>query len=122
MSSPFAETIAKAEAPAEAPAPSGSTRADSAVRRAARRDEPIGPEPHSTLTAGHRMAFHWLRSSDGEFGLVSCYVNGRPSALVVAAQAHGKRIEIMPLFVALTDGMRITDPEGEVIYEKGGVA
>lgn len=118
MSGPFTETLARADAPA----PGGTSRTDNADRHQARRESLVERDPMSTITAGHRMAFHWLRSSDGEFGLVSCYVNGKPSALVVAAQPRGNSVEIMPLFVALADGMRVTDPDGDVIFENGGVA
>jgi hypothetical protein len=125
MSNVFDEIIAKASS--TEPAPGGSAGRDSAARAKARRalsgDE--AEQPESTITAGHQMAFTWLRNDqETPFGLVSCYVNGEPSALIVAARpdSHGKTIEIMPLFVALTKGMRITLPDGEVIYENGGVA
>ncbi len=124
MTSPFAEMLANADAGSSAPAPGGATSRDSAVRAKARRT--LNDESDvSTITAAHEMTFAWLRhDSNTPFGLVSCYVNGKPSALVVAAKPHhGQRtVEIMPLFVALTDGMRITAPNGEVIFENGGVA
>lgn len=122
---PFAETNARASAH-DAPAPGGSTRPDSAARAAARRILGEGEKPaECTITHGHQMAFQWLRhDEDTPFGLVSCYVNGHPSALIVAGRVDhgGKTVEIMPLFIALTKGMRVTTPDGDVIYENGGAA
>lgn len=123
MSHPFAETLEKVSS--TAPMPGGSVRADTAQLRKARRDMAASTDNASdqcTIQPGHQMAFHWLRSSDGEFGLVSCCVNGEPSALVVAARQTQRGFEIMPLFVALTKGMTIKDPDGDLIYGEGGVA
>lgn len=127
MTSPFAETLDKAGAhPAPAPGGRASAR-DSAIRAKARRDlaETHEQRSTSTITAGHEMAFAWLRhDTNTPFGLVSCYVNGQPSALIVPAKPHAdaRQVEIMPLFVALTDGMRVTSPDGDVIYDRGEAA
>lgn len=125
MTSPFAETLEKAGA--QAPAPGGAAAPRSSAARARARQS-LNPAEEarpvaSTITAGHEMAFAWLRhDTNTPFGLVSCYVNGKPSALIVAAKPHhdARQVEIMPLFVALAEGMRVTTPEGEVIYQNGG--
>jgi hypothetical protein len=124
MTSPFDETNAKASAEPTPPM-MGSASRDSVHRAKARHALNLDEAEQwgSTLTAGHQMAFHWLRHDQSSaFGLVSCYVNGHPSALIVAANPDhaGKTVQIMPLFVALTTGMRVTAPDGDVIYD--GVA
>lgn len=114
---------ARADAPSEqlSPAPGGSVRSDSTQRAKQRRE--IGreaQESQGTITAGHSMAFTWLRHGEGNFGLLSCFVNGEPSALVAAANSAGERIEIMPLFIALTKGMVVTSPDGDIIWDGSG--
>ncbi|MBI1256563.1 MAG: hypothetical protein GC204_03745 [Chloroflexi bacterium] len=121
MSSAFADTLAKASS--QEPAPGGSTRTDSSVRHKARREMRTADERFvSNIKPGHEMAFTWLRSGSGQCGLVSCTVNGHPSALIIAARETEDELEIMPLFVALTAGMEIRGPDGQVIWSEGGAA
>lgn len=125
MSDFFAAFAARAdepcEVPNEAPAPGGSTRANTAQRAKHRRDAAEEARRDQTnVTAGHSMAFSWLRHGDGNFGLISCFVNGAPSALIVAAEQRGNRVAVMPLFVALTKGMRVTDNDGDVLFDGNG--
>lgn len=72
-----------------------------------------------TVQAGHRLAFQAMMASTGdEFGLIACKVNGTPSALIAMGQRiDEQRYEIMPLFVAICPGMRVTGPDGELIWD-----
>jgi hypothetical protein len=106
------ETILKA---ADAPAPDGPARVASAARTAARRDMHA---QHSNITPGHRLVFKALTSGlSDDFALMSVFVNEQPAAMIVAAREQHDQIEIMPLFLSITDGMRITDHDGDVIWE-----
>ena len=116
----FADYLARAaapcEEPAEAPAPGGSVRSNSTQKAKARREAASSKPP--TVTAGHEMAFAWLRHGEGQFGLLSCYVNGEPSALIAAGEHRPDgKVAIMPFFIALTKGMRVTTPDGDVVWE-----
>ena len=123
MSNPFEDTLTQASAPT----PGGSVRSDSAAKQKARRYMNVEPDedadedgPCGHVSVAHELAFNWLRSADEHFGLISCFVNDKPSALIVAARRRGeKRVEIIPLFVALCDGMKITDHDGDVIWSGG---
>jgi len=94
--------------------PPPSSRPGAALKRAAE-----GASEKLSVQAGHRLAFQAMMASAGdEFGLVACKVNGAPSALIAMGQRiDAQRYEIMPLFVALCPGMRVTGPDGEVIWE-----
>jgi hypothetical protein len=121
MSAAFDQTLHTADS---APAPGGNASRDS-IHRAKARHGLNETEPEGTIQPGHELAFYWLRHDQtGSYGLVSCHVNGQPSALVVAARGRhdSKKIGIMPLFVALTPNMRITDLDGDVIWGDEGVA
>ncbi len=60
-----------------------------------------------------------MASNGDEFGLIACRVNGTASALIAMGQRiDEQRYEIMPLFVAICPGMRITGPDGELIWEQ----
>ena len=57
--------------------------------------------------------------SDGfeRVSLMPCLVNGEQSSLIVAVQSRDRQtMEVLPLFVALCSGMKITDPNGDSIY------
>jgi hypothetical protein len=46
------------------------------------------------------------------FALFSCFVNGAPAAAIVAINQDGGEYAITPLFVSVTETMRLTDHEG----------
>ena len=97
-----------------AASPPPSSRPGAALKHAAE-----VPHPRLNVQAGHKLAFQALMASTGdEFGLIACRMNGTPSALIAMGQRiDEQRFEIMPLFVALCPGMRVTGPEGELIWE-----
>lgn len=98
-----------------AASPQPSTRPGAAVKAAVAEQ----PAERLVVQAGHRLAFQAMMASAGdEFGLIACRVNGVPSALIaMGRRIDTQRYEIMPLFVAICPGMRITDADGDVIWE-----
>ncbi len=118
-----AEALSQWAQGASAPAPEGPARASSSQRIAARRDmHAPPPKSEGNINDGHRLVFRALTSGlSDEFAMMSCFVNDAPTAMIVAARQHGEHVEIMPLFVAITPGMRITDHDGDVLWD-GGVA
>jgi hypothetical protein len=53
-------------------------------------------------------------SETGEpYALVSCYMNGRPAALIAATHQRGDGTYILPLFMAVQPGMQFTPHAGE---------
>lgn len=73
----------------------------------------------SHITEGHYMAFQALAS--GRYSehvmLLSCFINDKPGVAIVAHREHRNGMAIMPLFVALCEGMRITSMTGELIFD-----
>lgn len=65
------------------------------------------------ITPAHRDAFDAL-SSGGftNFALFSCFVDGRPSAAIVAVTRDREDYVLSPLFVAVTPDMVLTDHDG----------
>jgi hypothetical protein len=73
----------------------------------------------TNITASHRKAFSALLSGEyGNFALLSCFVNGEPTAAIVAINDNGGEYEITPLFVAVTNGMLLADHDGVVPGDK----
>jgi hypothetical protein len=67
----------------------------------------------TNISKEHKKAFNALVSGEyGNFALFSCFVNGEPSAAIVAIEKQGGDWKIAPLFVALTPGMRLMDHDG----------
>ncbi|MFM8751317.1 hypothetical protein [Rhabdaerophilum sp.] len=65
------------------------------------------------ITPAHREAFNAPSSGDfSNFALFSCFVDGRPSAAIVAAEQTGAEYVMSPLFVAVTPDMVLTDHDG----------
>jgi hypothetical protein len=65
------------------------------------------------ITQAHREAFNALSSGDfSNFALFSCFVDGRPSAAIVAVTQTGADVVLSPLFVAVTSDMVLTDHDG----------
>ena len=65
------------------------------------------------ITPAHREAFDALSSVDfSNFALFSCFVDGRPSAAIVAVSQAGADYVLSPLFVAVTPDMVLTDHDG----------
>jgi hypothetical protein len=59
----------------------------------------------TNISKEHKRAFNALGSGEyGNFALFSCFVNGEPSAAIVAIEKQGGERKITPLFVALTPG------------------
>lgn len=65
------------------------------------------------ITAAHKEAFEALTSGDyGNFALLSCFVNGDPAAAIVAVHREAEKYLLTPLFVSVTDAMRLADHDG----------
>ncbi|MCA3673133.1 MAG: hypothetical protein IOB85_02185 [Methylobacterium sp.] len=65
------------------------------------------------ITPAHREAFDALSSGDfSNFALFSCFVDGRPSAAIVAVTRDEADYVLSPLFVAVTTDMVLTDHDG----------
>ena len=65
------------------------------------------------ITPAHREAFDALSSGDfTNFALFSCFVDGRPSAAIVAVTRDREDVVLSPLFVAVTPDMVLTDHDG----------
>ena len=70
----------------------------------------------TNITEEHRKAFAALTSGGyGNFALFSCFVDGEPSAAIVAVQESEEGFLIQPLFVAVTEAMDLTDHDGRSV-------
>jgi hypothetical protein len=64
----------------------------------------------TNIAKAHRDAFEALRDGAvSNFALFSCFVNGEPAAAIVAVNSDGVDYVLTPLFVSVTDAMRLTD-------------
>lgn len=62
----------------------------------------------TNITAEHQRHFKALMSGEySNIALFSCFVDGEPSAAIVVIES-----KIHPIFVAVTEGMRLGDHEG----------
>lgn len=60
-------------------------------------------EPKTNITEAHKHAFNELVSGASGYALFSCFVDGKPSAVIVRVTADKKKMYyIEPLFVAVT--------------------
>jgi hypothetical protein len=73
----------------------------------------------SFITPGHVRAFQAVTTQlYGETTLASCLLNGRPGVAIVLIEHVGEgKVAVMPLFVAITDDMKI---EFEGAFGSGG--
>ena len=63
----------------------------------------------------HRTAFDALVGGESQgMALFSCFMNGEPTAAIVNITQHGEDdFRIIPMFVAVTPGMTLTNHENE---------
>jgi hypothetical protein len=75
----------------------------------------------SFVTPGHVNAFQAIRSQlYDNITLMSCIINGEPGVAIVMLDKVGEgKIAVMPLFVAITEGMELDFP-GEQSSDGGG--
>jgi hypothetical protein len=67
----------------------------------------------TNITAEHRSAFEALTSGEfSNFALFSCFADGQPAAAICAVTEQAGEYLIRPLFVSVTDTMRLTDHDG----------
>lgn len=67
----------------------------------------------TNITKEHREVFNALLSGKFDnFALFSCFVNGIPSSAIVTVNKDGDEYTVVPLFVAITDDMVLTDHDG----------
>jgi len=67
----------------------------------------------TNITTAHRDAFEALTSGAYDnFALLSCFVNGDPAAAIVAVNRNSEEYLLTPLFVSVTDAMRLADHDG----------
>jgi len=72
-----------------------------------------GRAKKTNITREHKKAFNALVSGEyRNFALFSCFVNGEPSATIVAVEEEGEEVKVTPLFVAVTEGMELADHDG----------
>jgi hypothetical protein len=78
--------------------------------------------PFSYITPGHVRAFQAITSRlYDNIMLWSCIVNGEPGvAIVMIDQVTDHQLAIMPLFVAITDGMKLVFPDRDGSGDDGG--
>lgn len=68
----------------------------------------------TNITHAHQEAFEALTSGTYcNFALFSCFVDGQPSAAIVAIQENADGYAVTPLFVAPTPTMVLTDHDGQ---------
>lgn len=68
----------------------------------------------TNITSKHVDAFNALISGEfSNFALFSCFVNGEPAAAIVAVNFDGETYDLHPLFVSVTEKMKLTDHDGE---------
>ena len=75
------------------------------------------------ITPGHVQAFQMVRSPHyGNITMSSCRVNGEPGvAIIMVEDVVENKVAVMPLFVAITDGMELELPgEGRRRRRHGG--
>ena len=75
----------------------------------------------SFITPGHVRAFQAVTTQlYGEVTLASCLINGKPGVAIVLVDHVGEgKVAVMPLFVAITEDMKI-EFEGESGDAGGG--
>jgi hypothetical protein len=67
----------------------------------------------TNITPDHQRAFEALTSGEFQnFALFSCFADGAPAAAICAVSEEGGEYRIQPLFVSVTDTMRLTDHDG----------
>jgi hypothetical protein len=73
------------------------------------------------ITPGHVRAFQAVRSPlYDNLTLASCFINGEPGVAIVMVDDSGEdTLAVMPLFVAITAGMKLVFP-GENRTSTGG--
>jgi hypothetical protein len=70
--------------------------------------------PATNITPEHRTAFDALTSGQfSNFALFSCFVDGQPAAAICAVNEQGGEYRIQPLFVSVTEAMRLADHDGQ---------
>jgi hypothetical protein len=69
--------------------------------------------PGTNITPEHRNSFEALTSGEYDsFALFSCFVNGEPTSAIVNISKEGDEVTILPLYVAVTPNMVLTDHDG----------
>ena len=67
----------------------------------------------TNISPDHISAFEALTSGDyANFALFSCFADGAPAAAICAVNKDGEDFTIRPLFVSVTNTMRLTDQDG----------
>ena len=65
------------------------------------------------ITPEHRHAFAALTSGEfTNFALFSCTVDGEPASAIVTVTEDGDEYIVAPLFVSVTERMRLADHDG----------
>ena len=69
----------------------------------------------TNITQKHRAAFEALTSEEyRNFALFSGFVDGQPTAAIVAVNRAGDEYRVTPLFIVPTADMVLTDHDGTV--------
>lgn len=67
----------------------------------------------TNITDDHKEQFEALTSGDyTNFALLSCFLDGKPTAAICAVNEVDGLYRLTPLFVAVTEGMNLQDNDG----------
>lgn len=72
-------------------------------------------KPATNITEEHKQWLDYIqhsRPADMTVCLFSCFLNGEPTAAVCMVNRVGGEVEIRPMFVAVTPGMKLVDHDG----------
>lgn len=82
-----------------------------------------GDAPDGAIEPWMEAAFEGLThaSETGDpFALVPCFMNGKPAAVIALARPLGRKVHVMPLFLACQPWMKFSSAPGESGEEEGG--
>lgn len=84
--------------------------------------KPLSQQPETNITERHKDMFDALVSGEyNNFALVSCFVNGKPTAAICSVnELPDGTVAVQPLFIAPTADMVLTDHNGRVSDDGGG--
>jgi len=105
-----------------------ATKPDAPVRIVRSNERGMDEDADTHIEPWMEIAFRGLThaSETGEpYALISCFMNGKPAALIAATHREGARTHVLPLFMAVQPGMQFTphadeDSSEEEEGEDGG--
>ncbi len=68
------------------------------------------------IPAPHKLAFNAMTCGRFEnFALMACNLDGLATSAIVCVSKDGDAFRLFPLFVAVTQDMRLTDTDGQAL-------